>query len=75
MKIEDFDMNENADFRKLKNVYIPNWFYKDHFEYWLGRSLTDDQFQGFKDAMHDTSILDDISSLVADYLLCIDEEF
>jgi len=68
MKIEGVVDNTQADLRQLDGIYVPNWFYKEHFENWTGQKLTDKEFTRLKWVLDDTDMCDQISQLVAEYL-------
>lgn len=59
----EFDSDDYPD------MYFPNWFTKDHFELFLGKSLTDEEFYQLKESLEsDSSIADRISEIVREYL-------
>ena len=45
------------------NTFIPNSYEKCYFEQWLGRKLTDEEFEEICDAIVD-DLADDVSDLV-----------
>lgn len=53
----------------LKDWFFPNWFNKEHFEIFIGRRLSDNQFQRLKEYLLEyTDIWDEISNVVSGYL-------
>lgn len=46
-------------------TYIPNWFTKEHFEDFMGKKLTDEQYA---EAVNGLDLTDAISELVSDSL-------
>ena len=58
------DLNEEH-----QNLYIPQWFEKEHFEEFLGSKLSDKQFQKIKEYLIEGSyIADKISNEVREEL-------
>ncbi len=51
------------------NIFFANWFEKEHFEWFLGKELTNDEFQEIKKQMEDDLIIaDKVSEIVQDYI-------
>ena len=61
---------------KLKGWFFPNWYEKEHFEEFLDKEMTDEEFEKFKTYLVDeTRIHDEISTTMGEYVREFWEEF
>ena len=50
-------------------IFFANWFEKEHFEWFLGKELTDKEFQELKKMMADDPIIADaVSEIIREHL-------
>jgi hypothetical protein len=57
----------NINPNELKGWCFPNWYEKEHFETFMDRKLTDEQFETLKDYVSE-DLMDHISNDVSEYL-------
>ena len=70
-KNDDQDINFNEIYH---NLYIPQWFNKEHFEMFMKKKLTEKEFQNIKETiLNEYDVENDISVIIENILLGIKE--
>jgi len=59
---------------EIKSWYFPNWFNKEHFEHFLDRKLTDEEFNELKIELSRSNICDVISEEVKEFLHLVKDD-
>lgn len=52
---------------EIKGWFFPNWFEKEHFEIFMGKDLTDEEFEYIKGEIEE-DLCDEVSEIVSNHL-------
>ena len=53
---------------RTRNAIVPNWFYKEEVEEWLGVALTHRDFRIISDLLDSRALRDEVEEKFTDYL-------